>query len=172
MSAPDNAYRVHVSKDYLQFSSGHFITFEDHVCEKLHGHNYRASVTIEGPLGSAHYVINFVTVKRTMKRLTDELDHRMMLPTENPEIDVREEGGEVTVHCRERRYVFPRSDVVLLPIANTTAELLATHLVGRLKEELAALGERQPAAIEIEVEESPGQSAFYREELGSRNASR
>ena len=70
-------------------------------------------MTIEGALGSAQYVVNFVTVKRTMKRLTDELDHRMLLPTGNPEIDVREEGGEVTVHCQERRYVFPRSDVVL-----------------------------------------------------------
>ncbi len=35
-------YKVHVSKDYLVFCSGHFISFEGSKCERLHGHNYRA----------------------------------------------------------------------------------------------------------------------------------
>lgn len=159
------SYRVHVRKDYLTFAAGHFITFEGHECEKLHGHNYRAGVTLEGPLGESHYVLNFVTIKRTMKRLTDELDHLMLLPTENPAIGVREEGDQVSVSCGARHYVFPRADVVLLPIPNTTAELLARHLARRLKEELRTMGLQALTTLEIEVEESPGQSAFYRETL-------
>ena len=158
-------YRVHVAKDYLMFASGHFITYDGHECERLHGHNYRVSVTLEGPLAESQYVLNFVTVKRTMKRLTDELDHRMLLPTRNPAIEVREEGGSVNVSCKGRRYVFPREDVVLLPIANTTAELLAHHLAQRLKQELSAMRETQLTGLEIEVQESAGQSAFYREQL-------
>lgn len=159
-------YRVHVSKDNLMFASGHFITFEGHECEHLHGHNYRTGVTIEGPLGEAHYVLNFIAIKRTMKRLTDELDHRVLLATRNPTIDVREEGEDVRVRCGARRYSFPRGDVVLLPIENTTAELLARHLVSRLKQELVAMGAGAATSVEIEVQESEGQSAFCREELG------
>ncbi len=159
------AYRIHVNKDYLTFASGHFITYDGHECERLHGHNYRVGVTVEGPLSPSQYVLNFVTVKRTMKRLTDELDHRVLLATENALIEVREQGDEVHAECKGRRYVFPRGDVVLVPIANTTAELLATHLARRFKEELHALGERSLTAIEIEVEESTGQSAVYRESL-------
>jgi 6-pyruvoyltetrahydropterin/6-carboxytetrahydropterin synthase len=159
-------YRVHVTKDYLTFASGHFITYEGHECERLHGHNYRVGVTVEGPLAASYYVMNFVTVKRTMKRLADELDHRVLLPTANPAVQVREEGDEVHASFKSRRYVFPKDDVVLLPIENTTAELLATHLARRFKEELSALGERSLTAIEVEVEESTGQSAFYREALG------
>ncbi|MCA9762275.1 MAG: hypothetical protein KC544_04000, partial [Gemmatimonadetes bacterium] len=30
-------FRVTVSKDYLVFSSAHFITFRGHTCESLHG---------------------------------------------------------------------------------------------------------------------------------------
>ncbi len=159
------SWRVHVTKDYLTFASGHFITYDGHECEKLHGHNYRVGVTLEGPLGPSLYVMNFVTIKRTMKRLADELDHRVLLATENPLIEVREEGDEVVASCKGRRYVLPRSDVVLLPLENTTAELLARHLAGRLKEELAAMGERAMTALEVEVEESAGQSAIYRESL-------
>ena len=161
------AYRIHVTKDYLTFASGHFITYDGHECERLHGHNYRVGVTVEGPLSSSQYVLNFVIVKRTMKRLTDELDHRVLLPTQNPLVEVREEGDQVRAEVKGRRYVFPREDVVLVPIANTTAELLATHLARRFKEELQTLGERSITAIEIEVEESTGQSAIYRESLAA-----
>ncbi|MBA2564363.1 MAG: 6-carboxytetrahydropterin synthase [Gemmatimonadetes bacterium] len=161
-----NGYRVRVTKDYLTFASGHFISFEDHECERLHGHNYRVGVVVEGPLGAGQYVLNFVTIKRTMKRLADELDHRVLIATHNPVIAVHEEpDGSVGVTCRDRRYRFPREDVVLLPISNTTAELLATHLSGRLHDELRKLGHTHLTALEIEVEESTGQSAFYREEL-------
>jgi 6-pyruvoyltetrahydropterin/6-carboxytetrahydropterin synthase len=161
------AYRIHVTKDYLTFASGHFITYDGHECERLHGHNYRVGVTVEGPLSPSQYVLNFVVVKRIMKRLTDELDHRVLLATENPLIEVRAEGDQVRAEVKGRRYVFPREDVVLVPIANTTAELLATHLARRFKEELRALGERSLTAIEIEVEESTGQSAIYRESLAA-----
>jgi len=161
------AYRIHVTKDYLTFSSGHFITYDGHECERLHGHNYRVGVTIEGPLSASRYVLNFVVVKRTMKRLTDELDHRVLLATRNPLIRVREEGNQVAAEVKDRRYLFPRDDVVLVPIENTTAELLATHLARRFREELEKLGERSLTAIEVEVEESVGQSAIYRESLAA-----
>lgn len=161
-----SSYRVTVEKDYLVFASAHFITYGDQ-CEALHGHNYRARVELEGTLDSNAYVFDFVTLKRTMRRLVDELDHRMMLPTENPRFEVREEGEEIHVHFagRRKRYVFPREDVVLLPIQNTTAELLATHLARRLREELAGMDASNITAITMMVEEAFGQAAWYREEL-------
>jgi len=54
-------FKVHISKDYLIFCAAHFVTY-DGECEPLHGHNYRASVTVEGDLQDDHFVINFVTL--------------------------------------------------------------------------------------------------------------
>jgi 6-pyruvoyltetrahydropterin/6-carboxytetrahydropterin synthase len=56
---------------------------------------------------------------------------------------------------------------VLLPIPNTTVEMLAQYLAGRVRTELASggAGVVHLKAIEIEVEESFGQSASYRETL-------
>lgn len=161
------SYKVAVEKDYLIFAAGHFITYGE-LCEALHGHNYRVRVELEGELDENAYVFNFVTLKRTMRRLVDELDHRMLLPLQNPRLAVTDEGAEVHVRYADgsRRYVFPRQDVVLLPIPNTTAEMLARHLAGRLKAELAALGDtRNLSALAVEVEEVVGQSATYREQL-------
>jgi 6-pyruvoyltetrahydropterin/6-carboxytetrahydropterin synthase len=66
------------------------------------------------------------------------------------------------------RYVFPTRDCVILPIPNTTVEMLAQYLAGRVRSELAAVGSGSAVhltAIEIEVEENFGQSASYRETL-------
>ena len=41
------SYKVTVTKDYIVFASAHFITFAGHRCEGLHGHNYRATVTVK-----------------------------------------------------------------------------------------------------------------------------
>ena len=108
-----------------------------------------------------------MALKRLMKRLTDELDHRVLLPRDNPKLTITEEGDAVRVAYDGRpRYVFPKRDCVLLPLPNTTVEMLAQYLAGRLRTELAA-GERAVhlKAIEIEVEENFGQSATYRETL-------
>jgi 6-pyruvoyltetrahydropterin/6-carboxytetrahydropterin synthase len=160
-------FSVSVTKDYLVFASAHFITFAGHRCEGLHGHNYRARVTLDGALDEeAWFVFDFVILKQIMRRLCDEIDHKVLLPLENPKIQVVEDGDVVNVAYEGKpRYVFPRKDCSLLPIPNTTVEMLAELLVTRLRAELEKLGARGLTSVEMEVEENFGQSAVYRERL-------
>ncbi|HXY30683.1 MAG TPA: 6-carboxytetrahydropterin synthase [Gemmatimonadaceae bacterium] len=161
-------FKVTVSKDYIVFASAHFITFAGHRCEALHGHNYRAAITLEGALDEeSWYVLDFSTVKQLMKRLCDRIDHKVLLPLENTHLAITEVGNSVHVaYDGAPRYVFPRSDCVLLPIPNTTVEMLAQHLSKQVLAELDQMQVAHLTAIELEVEESVGQSAFYREVLG------
>ena len=152
-------YKVRVTKDHLVFCSGHFISYEGDKCERLHGHNYRATVEIEGELDENHYVFDFIALKQRTKAITDELDHRMMLATRNPFITLEETAASVRVKYRDREWVFPRDDCVLLPIENTTAELLARYIAGRLREDLRQQHGYEPAVLRVEVEENVGQSA-------------
>lgn len=165
--APRSEFRVSVMKDNIVFASAHFITFPGHRCETLHGHNYRTRVVVEGGLDpEAHYVFDFVELKQLMKRLTDEIDHKVLLPLENPKVHIGQQGESVTVTYEGKpRYVFPKIDCALLPVPNTTVEMLARYLAGRVCKELAASGAVQLKAIEVEVEENFGQSATYRESL-------
>ncbi len=161
-------YRVSVTKDYLVFSSAHFITFAGHRCEGLHGHNYRVRVTIEGALNpEAWFVFDFVELKRIMKRLCDEIDHLVLLPLRSDRVTIVEEGDNIRVDVDGRpRYLFPRKDCSLLPIPNTTVEMLAQFLTSRLRETLGAEALRPLTAIEMEVEKNFGQTAVYRETVG------
>ena len=156
---PTEHYKVRVTKDHLVFCSGHFISYEGDKCERLHGHNYRTSVEVEGELDANRYVFDFIALKNRTKAIVDELDHRMMLPTRNPFIRVEEEAQSVHVRYRDREWLFPRGDCVLLPIENTTAELLAAYIGRRLADDLQRLHGYSPAVLRVEVEESIGQSA-------------
>lgn len=162
------AYRVTVTKDSFVFASAHFITYEGHKCETLHGHNYRAGLTIEGDIDpESWYVYDFIRIKKMMRRLCDEIDHRVLLPMENPQLTIEADDETIRVAYRGvPRYLFPRRDCVLLPIPNTTVEMLAKYLVGQVRDELRASGASHLRMIEIEVEENFGQSAFCREVMG------
>jgi len=154
-------FKVRVTKDHLVFCSGHFISYEGDKCERLHGHNYRATVEIEGDLDRNSYVFDFIALKHRTKAITDELDHRMLLATRNALISVEEGPRSVRVRYRDREWLFPREDCVLLPIENTTAELLARYIGRRLLDDLQRQHQFVPVVLRVEVEENVGQSATF-----------
>lgn len=159
-------FRVSVSKDYLVFSSAHFITFRGHTCESLHGHNYRIGVTVEGPIDDeCLFVVDFAILKRVVRTYVDAIDHRVLLPTRNPKLAYREADGMTFVeYFGVQSYQFPTKDCAMMPIANTTAEMIAEWLAINVRDDLRREG-ATITFLEIEVEESFGQSATYSERL-------
>lgn len=161
--AGKESYRVYVTKDYLKFSAAHFIAYKG-FREALHGHNYRVSIAAQGELGPQGYVVDFGVVKRIARRLCEGLDETMLIPERSDCLTVGEEDGVVIVRYEQDEFRFPRGDVTLLPIVHTSVEELARYLTGELKRELAAEGVTGVTTVEVGVEESFGQAAYYRQE--------
>ena len=153
-------YHVRLNKPSMVFSAAHFITFNGNVCERLHGHNYHVCAEVHGDLDENQYVIDFIALRDSLKNLCDELDHHMLLPTNHPLIQVTTKAQEVEVIFEDRRWIFPREDCVLLPIENTTAELLARYLGERLLQDLEKLTGSRPTLLRIGVDENDGQWAM------------
>jgi len=153
-------YAVTVAKEYLTFSAAHFITIPGHQCERMHGHNYRVGVMVTGAVDEATgFVVDFGVIKQVVRPLIEAVDHRVLLPARNPALDYRTEGDHTLVTYRgAHQFTLPTGHVVLLPVADTTAERLAAYFAERIGEALrqggADLGE-----LRVEVEESVGQSA-------------
>jgi 6-pyruvoyltetrahydropterin/6-carboxytetrahydropterin synthase len=152
-------YHVRVDKDYLVFSAAHFITFNGKICERLHGHNYRVAVEVEGTLDENHYVIDFIALRDALRAIVAELDHYVLLPTGHPTIKFVAGDKQVEVTFEDRRWIFPRGDCKLLPVENTTTELLARYIGRRLIDDLTALTGKRPQVLRIELDECYGQSA-------------
>lgn len=160
----ESQFRVSVAKEYLSFSSAHFITLVGHQCESLHGHNYRVGVSVEGGLDpECGFVVDFAVLKRILRPLVETMDHRVLLPTRNSKLVLREEGDRLEIDYQgARRFVFPRSNCALLPIANTTAEMIAEFLAHQVRQALGGESLATLTGLEVEVEESAGQSGYFR----------
>ncbi len=157
-------FKVSVSKEYLGFSSAHFITLAGHQCESLHGHNYRVGLTVEGGVDpECAFVVDFAVLKRIVRPYVHAVDHRVLLPTLNPKLVLTTEGDRMLVEYQGTpRFVFPLSNCALIPITNTTAEMIAEYLARRLRDDLREEGLPHLDAIEVEVEESVGQAGYFR----------
>lgn len=149
-----------LAKENFKFSAAHFLIFDEHRAERLHGHNYRVRLEVKLAWDNEPvqgYGIDFSTLKNALKAHLDSWDERVLLPGHHPELRVREEeGGHLQIHFRDRRYQFPAAEVILLPIVNTSVELLSGLLCEELWEGFKALGVE---GFQIQVEETSGQSA-------------
>jgi len=155
------SFKVFVTKDYLKFSAAHFIAYPG-FREALHGHNYRVSVSIEGDLGPEGYVVDFGVVKKLARELCGRLDEKILIPAASDVLSVDSADGQVLLVAESGRFSFPGSDCVLLPIQHSSAEELARYLTEELRDKLKVGGLTGVASIEVGVEETPGQTAYYR----------
>ena len=153
-------YCVRLEKKSLIFSAAHFITFAGNICERLHGHNYRVFAEIYGPLDENEYVIDFIALRDALQAITQELDHRMLLPKSHPTINVQADEKEVLVTFEDRRWVFPLDDCAILPMNNTTAERLAEYISERLMSALNTQGITNIQKLVLGVDENEGQWAI------------
>ncbi len=158
-------WKVLIERGNLSFSAAHFITFDDHTAEPLHGHNYGVRVEVTGDLNPHSYVLDFVTLKTITRDICKELDHQFLLPRQSKHLEIVERPDEWEIRFDDQRYLLPQKSVVALPVDNATAERLAEYLAGRISERLRALKITNLATLTVGVEETEMQTAFYTRDL-------
>ncbi len=156
--------KVSVERNRLRFAAAHMATFGG-ACEPLHGHNYDVIVEIEGPLTEDGWVWDFGAVKRAARELAELLDHKFLLQRKSAHLDIREEPDAWEFSFQGKTYRFPPSDVLPLPIPNSTAECIAEWFTGQLLEALQRQGATHLRRISVGIEEMPGQVGWYTLEL-------
>ncbi|MGA0038732.1 MAG: 6-pyruvoyl trahydropterin synthase family protein [Pirellulales bacterium] len=167
MSSASNArYSVCLRKAVHVFSAGHFITLTDTLCEPVHGHNWTVAVDVDGPLDAHGMVVDFIALRDMLSDVLRALDHHMLLPTSNRLLQIHRAIGtggheEIEIRFENRRWVFPADECTLLPMVNTTAELLAEWIGQQLSQRLAAVGKPLAGGLRVEVDECLGQSGVW-----------
>ena len=156
-------YRMVLAKEDFKFSSAHFTLFDDGSAELLHGHNYRVRVELSGgSLDGEGLLVDIARFKREVRALCARLDSRTLVPGESARLSWSRQGESLDVRCGERAYRFPADDTLVLPLANTSIELLARMFWLDLAPHLA--GSRVDV-LAVSVEESAGQRCWYEAEL-------
>jgi len=162
-------YRIVLAKEDFKFACAHFTIFGDGRAELLHGHNYQVQVELSGSsLDEEGLLVDIDVFKKALRGLCARLDSRTLLPAESPRLEwARDAGdaadnGSIEIRFGTRGYRLPAADALLLPLVNTSIELLARmvwqemapHLRGSRVEHLA-----------VAVEETAGQRCWYADSL-------
>ena len=159
-------YRLVLAKEDFKFSSAHFTLFSAERAELFHGHNYRVRLELAGSeLDAWGLLVDLEAVKKVVRALCRKLDSRTLLPAESSGLTWRREGGAIEVRFGDRRYLFPEDDVLLLPLVNTSIELLARLFWNDLA---SALRGSRIEILAVAVEETAGQSCCYEAPLPPR----
>ncbi len=151
---------LHLAKQNFKFSAAHFLIFNKTSAEKLHGHNYQVRVDIQASQKSQDhqdgYFVDFNIFKKIIKQTVDAWDEHVLLPQLQEEMSFTEKGGSLEVRFRDRFYVFPKEEVILLPLTNTSVEQLSSLLAKKFLQEFKVYGVE---FVTVYVEETQGQSA-------------
>jgi 6-pyruvoyltetrahydropterin/6-carboxytetrahydropterin synthase len=135
--------------------------FPDGSKERLHGHNFYLSVVLELADVSLPNLVDFGPVKEEMSRLCEEWKEHTLLPGRCPHFRIeREVEGQLEFTLCGDRYRLPARDALILPVDNVSVEALAALAADSLAERLKSRIPKQVVlALEVTVEESPGQGA-------------
>lgn len=136
--------------------------FEDGGREPLHGHNYRVQVKGEAPSLKDDMVFDFLNIKPIVREVCDSLDHKLLIPKDNKHLKIYTDKKNYVIETRDESYFsVPQSDVLLLPILNTSAERIAGFICDEVRRLVQERFHYTFSSLEVEVEETPGQSAVF-----------
>lgn len=136
--------------------------FENGGREPLHGHNYRVQVKGEAPELEGDMVFDFLDIKPIVREVCDSLDHKLLIPKDNKHLKIYTDKKNYVIETPDESYFsIPMSDVLLLPILNTSAERIAVYICDEVRKKVNDKFGFAFNSLEIEVEETPGQSAVY-----------
>ena len=113
-------------KKIVWFSAAHLLLNYEGKCSKLHGHNWKVVIKVEGePDKESGILIDFTQ----LKNIVEELDHKILIPQENNLICF---VGDYSIAIDNTTYRFPEKDCVLLPYKNITAENLVNYFLKKI----------------------------------------
>jgi 6-pyruvoyltetrahydropterin/6-carboxytetrahydropterin synthase len=136
--------------------------FADGTREPMHGHNYRVQVKGNALSLNDDMVFDFLDIKPIVREICDSLDHKLILPARNAKLQIEEIENNIQIKTPDKSFFsIPKSDVLMLPIENTSAERFAMYIAEQIHLKTLATFKFQFEELEVEVEETPGQSAIY-----------
>ena len=149
-------HKIVIAREQYKFSCAHMTVFADGTKERLHGHNYTIALVLAVDRVELAAMIPFAPLKRALADLCAAWKEHVLLAAKNPHLQIVRDDAELEFRLCNERYVMPRGDALLLPIDNISVEALAAHIAELLRDAVAS---PHALALEVTVEESPGQGA-------------
>jgi 6-pyruvoyltetrahydropterin/6-carboxytetrahydropterin synthase len=70
---------VQISRMYM-LQCAHFLPKvpDGHKCKRMHGHNFKVEVVLQGQIGSDGFVADYAVIDKAWEHVHEKLDHRLL----------------------------------------------------------------------------------------------
>lgn len=132
----------------------------------LLGETWIANTQLDGALDAQGMICDFGTVKKTLRNwLDDELDHRLAVPSQSPNLTIREDGDEISLQWRYGsenapkllECTAPRQAIAIIDTDRITPESASRWCI----EQLRPLLPNTIAQLQLSFELEAIEGAFY-----------
>lgn len=139
----------------VTIAAAHFVHTTETPCKRIHGHNWKINVEINGTIQKDGMVIDFTRIKE----IINSLDHKFLIPSQS--IGVRNSGYKYMVELYDLNtgYIYavvPNECIQMVDVPVITAEYLAEFLYNAIK----SMPEK-PLIVKVVVWESEKSYAQY-----------
>lgn len=150
----------------VEFDAAHRLQRHAGRCRRVHGHRFRATATLTGPLDAEGMIVDLHYMKDLMvAHICDVLDHRLILEYTDPLVAAMQGPGvdtfigpdEFDPEFTMKLLPSPFGEIVLVGGPPTT-EVLVRILANRLRKAL----QNKAELIELVLNETPTISATWR----------
>ena len=145
----------------LKFSAAHFIPYHSK-CRRLHGHDYAIDIKISGETVNG-MVMDFVVIKKELRKLLESMDHKLILPLQAKDISYTKNDDSYRIKYENHEMVIPEEFVFICDVEHTSSEEIAKYMTGIIRKNVSF--PPNVSKIEVSVYEGPGQKATWEEEL-------
>jgi len=122
-----------VGVEGLDFDAAHYTGGSEGKCGNLHGHTFRVDVEVYGEIDrKTGMVIDFLVLKRIVKRIISEYDHRVIVPRKD--LDRIRIDGPFNVEFKVIDYPEATTEYIALDIAKRIYEELGLPVKVKLYE--------------------------------------
>lgn len=142
---------LEIHRSELKFSAGHFTIFSKTHREALHGHNYSVGLAIQVQDNEFGIAFDYRDYKKKIVSICAQLDGKLLLPEYSPYLQIQLQEKQCLAEFNGESFSFPKNDVVVLPIRNTTLEDLSAWMLERLRESAPEMVSQGIMALTVRV---------------------
>lgn len=148
---------IMIASSLMKFAAGHFTIFSEHHRETIHGHNFKVECLIGASIERNDMAFDYGVFKKAFVLLCASLDEKLLLPAHSLYLTIKQNQSNVHCFYGDEEMLFPKRDVVILPLENITIEAMAKWFLEQIKIKTHLLNEYPIDSLEISVLSSPSQ---------------
>jgi len=150
-------FSVVLQGENLVFSAAHFLTYNGTTRENIHGHNFKVTVQVSSYELENSMVIDFLILEKIVINVINELKDKLIIAQNNKNFKIEMSEKQINLNYLDECISLPRRDCVLLPITNSSTELIASYIGKEVKKMLP----NENISMKISLEEAIGCIGIY-----------